>query len=116
MAERILIVEDDHALASTVVDILREAGYDCVAAATRSQAITLASQFAPNAIVADYLLPDGTAGDLVEDLKGLGAELPKVIVISKHKEAEKLAATSLVHSVIPKPFTFLGLLKRLEAA
>lgn len=66
---RLLIVEDDPAFASIVCDLSREMGFQCIIAGTAQEAIDLAREFRPNAIVLDVGLPDQSGLTVLDRLK-----------------------------------------------
>ncbi len=62
----ILIVEDDESFAKILADLAHELRFQCVVATTAEEAMALAAQFMPHAIVLDIGLPD-ESGLLVLD-------------------------------------------------
>ncbi len=65
----LLIVEDDQAFARIVRDLSREAGFHTLVAGTAEQAIDLAREYKPNAIVLDLGLPDQSGLAVLDRLK-----------------------------------------------
>jgi len=69
-AERILlVVEDDSIFASIVRDLAHEMGFQCLVAGTAEEALTLAREHKPSAIVLDVGLPDQSGLAVLDRLK-----------------------------------------------
>jgi CheY-like chemotaxis protein len=57
MAERILIVDDEPAIVSTLAEITRRAGYTSAVALSGEQALQKAAEFGPDVLITDYAMP-----------------------------------------------------------
>lgn len=69
-AQRVLlVVEDDRVFAGIVRDISREAGFHTIVAGTAEEALDLARQYKPSAIVLDLGLPDQPGLAVLDRLK-----------------------------------------------
>jgi len=69
-AKRILlVVEDDETFASILRDLSREMGFQSLVAGTAEEAVTLAKQYMPSAIVLDVGLPDQSGLSVLDRLK-----------------------------------------------
>lgn len=77
---KILIVDDEPGLRFGVRDFLELRGYEVDEAASCQSAEQLFRAARPDVVVADYLLPDGTALDLLPRLKEIDAEIPLLIL------------------------------------
>lgn len=64
-----LIVEDDPAFAEILRDLARELGFKCIVAGAAGDALLLARQFRPEAVVLDIGLPDQSGLAVLELLK-----------------------------------------------
>jgi len=64
-----LIVEDDPAFAEVIRDLARELGFKCVIAGSAGDAMQLARQYRPEAVVLDIGLPDQSGLTVLELLK-----------------------------------------------
>ena len=69
IAKTVLIVDDDAALRDSLVDILRDEGYNPVSTGTCAEALEIARQKEPKAALLDLKLPDGSGTTLLADLK-----------------------------------------------
>jgi len=65
----ILAVEDDETFARIIYDIAHELDFQCLIATTAEEAIALAQQFVPGAIVLDVGLPDDSGLFVLDRLK-----------------------------------------------
>ena len=65
----LLVVEDDDKFAAIVRDLSREIGFHCLVAATAEDALKLARQFKPSAVVLDVGLPDESGLMVLDRLK-----------------------------------------------
>ena len=54
----VLVVDDEHTIADTLVIILTQAGFDAVAAYSGREAVRRASQLRPDLIITDVVMPD----------------------------------------------------------
>lgn len=65
----ILVVEDDEPFAKIVYDLAHDLHFECLIATTAEEALVLAKQFLPSAIVLDVGLPDNSGLVVLERLK-----------------------------------------------
>jgi DNA-binding response OmpR family regulator len=65
----LLVVEDDDKFAAIVRDLAREMGFQCLVANTAEEALKLARQFKPSAVVLDVGLPDESGLMVLDRLK-----------------------------------------------
>lgn len=68
-ARKLLIVEDDHSFASILRDLARELDFQALVAGSAHEALELAKQFMPSAIVLDVGLPDQSGLSVLDRLK-----------------------------------------------
>nr|WP_172691025.1 response regulator [Agrobacterium larrymoorei]ASK49477.1 histidine kinase [Agrobacterium larrymoorei] len=66
---KLLIVEDDHSFASILRDLARELDFQALVAGNAQEALELARQFMPSAIVLDVGLPDQSGLSVLDRLK-----------------------------------------------
>lgn len=57
MKHKILVVDDEHAVADTLCMIFKKRGFDCRAAYTGLQAVTTADEFCPELLLCDISMP-----------------------------------------------------------
>ncbi|WP_109808803.1 response regulator [Sphingosinithalassobacter portus] len=65
----LLVIEDDSTFASIICDLSREMGFQCIVAGTAQDAIDLAREYRPSAIVLDIGLPDQSGLTVLDRLK-----------------------------------------------
>ena len=65
----LLVIEDDSHFASIVRNLAREMGFQCLIAGTAKEALLLAKQYRPSAIVLDVGLPDQSGLTVLDRLK-----------------------------------------------
>lgn len=65
----LLVIEDDDTFAAIVRDLSRELGFQSVVAGTAEEALSLAKEFMPSAIVLDIGLPDQSGLAVLDRLK-----------------------------------------------
>lgn len=80
MANKILIVDDEADIRLTLRDFLELHGYEVNEADSGRAAEDAFRTARPDAVLLDYLLPDGTALELLPRLKEIDAEVPLLIL------------------------------------
>ncbi|MBI3197782.1 MAG: response regulator [Rhodospirillales bacterium] len=65
----LLVIEDDDAFAAILRDLSREMGFRTLVAGTAEEAIVLARQFVPSAVILDVVLPDQSGLSVLDQLK-----------------------------------------------
>ena len=65
----LLVIEDDATFASIVCDLSHELGFQCIVAGTAQEAIEIARDYKPSAIVLDIGLPDQSGLTVLDHLK-----------------------------------------------
>jgi DNA-binding NtrC family response regulator len=77
---RILIVDDEPAVRFGIRDFLELQGYEIEEAESCREARRMFSTSRPDVVIADYMLPDGTALDLLPRLKDIDSEIPLLVL------------------------------------
>src|SRR3989442_10956270 len=77
---KILVVDDEAGLRFGVRDFLELQGYEIDEAESCRDAQQLFRNSRPDVVIADYLLPDGTALDLLPRLKDIDSDIPLLIL------------------------------------
>ncbi|MBC3185668.1 response regulator [Corynebacterium sp. zg-331] len=113
---RILVVEDDAALARVLLIHLRARGYDVTAAATAAEALRAARDQRPHALLLDLGLPDASGLTVLRSLRAW-SEVPVLILSARHDHEGKINALDEgADDYVTKPFSLGELLARLRAA
>jgi two-component system OmpR family response regulator len=113
---RVLVVEDDPAIATFVVKGLREAGYVVDHAADGSTGFDLARGERYDAIILDLMLPGRDGLGIVEGLRAVGLTTPVLILTAKRSVDDRVKG---LHAggddYLTKPFALAELLARVQA-
>ncbi len=114
-AKRILVVEDDAAMARVVSDNLAIDGFDVRQAASGDEAIRMAARFHPDLVLLDVMLPDTSGFDVCGALRRRGATA-LIIMSARGQKADKLTGLNLgADDYVTKPFEIDELLARIRA-
>ncbi len=81
--DRILIVEDEAIIRFGIRDFLESRGFDVDEAGSLDQARSVYQRTRPDAVVLDYLLPDGNSLDLLKEMHESDPQLP-IILLTGH--------------------------------
>jgi two-component system OmpR family response regulator len=114
-AIRVLVVDDEPSLAELLGSVLRYEGWDTRTAGTGSDAVTIARDFQPDAVILDIMLPDF---DGLEVLRRLRSENPGVCVLfltARDAVEDRIAGiTAGGDDYVTKPFSLEEVLARLR--
>ncbi|MGH9473559.1 MAG: response regulator transcription factor [Terriglobales bacterium] len=115
---RVLVVDDEPAIADTLAIILNTSGYEAHAAYDCSSARQRTSRWLPDLILSDIALPDGNGVDLVIELQHLYPHAG-VLLFSGQEAAEaplrRAAEAGYEFEVLAKPVHPTELLERIAA-
>jgi two-component system catabolic regulation response regulator CreB len=114
MAQRILVVEDEPAIAESVAYALKRDGFSASIAPT----VADAEKEAPDAdlVVLDLMLPDGSGFDLIVKLRREGRLTPIIVLSSRDGEADRVAALETgADDYVTKPFSPREVVARVRA-
>lgn len=115
MKKRILIVEDDAALARVLRDNLVFEGFDVECAGEGNLAVRLAREHPLDLVILDVMLPGRDGFELVGLLRR-GGETPIVMLTARSEKADKLKGLNLgADDYVTKPFDLDELLARVHA-
>jgi two-component system response regulator RegX3 len=112
---RILLVEDEGALADTVRYNLEREGYAVTVAADGRRALELFRTERPSLVILDLMLPEVPGLDVCRLIRA-GSDVPIIILTAKDSEADKVAGLELgADDYVTKPFSVRELLSRVRA-
>ena len=116
-ARRVLIVDDDGALRQSLVEQLElNDEFACIGCGTAAQALDILKTDRFDTIVLDVGLPDMDGRELCRQLRGLGVQLPIVMLTGADSEPDMvLGLESGADDYVTKPFRLSVLLARLRA-
>ena len=115
---RILVVEDEPAIAELVAINLRHAGFDVAIAADTAAAQASVDQVLPDLVVLDWMLPGQSGLGLARAWRGAERtrDLPLIFLTARAEEADKLAGLDGgADDYLTKPFSPRELLARIRA-
>ena len=114
MAQRILVVEDEPAIAESVAYALRRDGFTAFTAASCAEAEERISE--AELLVLDLMLPDGSGFDLISRLRARGEATPIIVLSSRDSEADRVAALETgADDYVTKPFSPREVVARVRA-
>jgi two-component system response regulator RegX3 len=111
-AVRILIVEDDDAIATPLADGLRREGFEVTRVSTGEEALEAAL---PDLVLLDLRLPGLDGTEVCRRLRAR-SDVPIIVVTAKGEEVDRVVGLELgADDYIVKPFGFRELLARIRA-
>jgi DNA-binding response OmpR family regulator len=114
--ERILIVEDERAVARGLEYGLSREGYAVLRADTGEQALELARTKNPHLILLDIRLPDVSGFDVCRQLRAEGRRLPILMLTARDEEVDKVLGLELgADDYVVKPYSLRELSSRIRA-
>ena len=115
MSERVLMIDDDAALARMVAEYLGSRGLVVTTAGTLEQGESLLKRGGFDALILDAMLPDGDGFDLCKYWRQKSA-LPILMLTARGDEVDRIVGLELgADDYLPKPFNPRELLARLRA-
>jgi DNA-binding response OmpR family regulator len=115
--KRILVVEDDSAIAFGLQVDLRSEGYDVEIASDGEKALQLARRENFDLILLDVMLPRKDGFEVCRELRLGGTKTPIIMLTAKVQEAEKVMGLELgADDYVTKPFSPRELRARVKAA
>jgi DNA-binding response OmpR family regulator len=114
VSKRILLIDDEEAVRTTVGEILKRAGYEVQSAADGKSGLDLFKQQNFDLLITDLLMPEGDGLETIMALRR-GRKALKIMVISGcgqtlGNEYMKIAHHLGADVTLPKPFTRVELL------
>jgi DNA-binding response OmpR family regulator len=114
--ERILIVEDEPAVARGLEYALTKEGFVVLQAGTGQQALDLARSRDPHLILLDIRLPDISGFDVCRQLRAEGARQPILMLTACDEEVDKVLGLELgADDYVVKPYSLRELTSRIRA-
>jgi two-component system, OmpR family, phosphate regulon response regulator PhoB len=115
---RILIVEDEAAIADMVVFALKRAGFEAVAALDSSYAQSAIMEKVPDLILLDWMLPGLSGVEYARRLRRdeLTRDIPVIMLTARGEESDRvLGLESGADDYVVKPFSTRELIARIKA-
>ena len=95
MSARVLVVEDEAALARGLGDHFRDEGYDVRLVARGDQAVPAVREFRPQLVVLDILLPGRSGLDVLRELRAAGDRVPVLMLTAKGEVVDRVVGLEL---------------------
>jgi DNA-binding response OmpR family regulator len=112
--QRLLIIEDDPGIGSSLERALVNAGYGCERAVTAAEARSVST--APDLVLLDLGLPDGDGVDLAPELLTRWPAVPVLMLTARSEEMDVVIGLDAgAVDYIAKPFRLAELLARIRA-
>lgn len=113
---RILLVEDDDALATVLAGGFAEQGHETVRASSASEGRQLATSARHDVIILDVMLPGGSGFDLCRELRRREIATPILMLTARDTVDDRVAGLDAgADDYLAKPFAFRELLARVRA-
>ena len=115
---RVLVVEDESAIAELIAINLRHAGHEVTIAGTADQARSEVGRVLPDLVVLDWMLPGQSGIELARRWRSEARtrELPIVMLTARSSEADTVAGLDAgADDYVAKPFSTTELLARIRA-
>ncbi len=114
--EKILIVEDERAVARGLEYGLASEGFATLWASTGQGALDLVHRERPDLILLDIRLPDVSGFDVCRQLRAQGSRVPIVMLTARDDEVDKVLGLELgADDYVVKPYSMRELLSRIHA-
>ncbi|MCJ7755363.1 MAG: response regulator transcription factor [Thermoanaerobaculales bacterium] len=113
---RVLVVEDDEAMAVALRDGFVYEGYEVSVARDGETGLRMARENPPDLMILDVMLPKMTGLEICKVLRGEGSDLPIIMLTARGQEIDKVLGLKLgADDYVTKPFSFMELMARVEA-
>lgn len=114
--KRLLIVEDDPAIAKNLALLLRTEGFDLIHAATREEAVAVLDQHAFDLALIDISLPDGNGFSVCTQIRET-QPIPIIFLTASGDEASVVTGLNIgADDYVIKPFRPRELIARIQTA
>jgi DNA-binding response OmpR family regulator len=113
---RILIIEDDPAVASSLREGLEREGYTIIWKDTGQDGVNYARDHTPHLIVLDVRLPDGSGFDFCRQMRQLKLTLPIIMLTVRRDDVDKVLGLEMgADDYVTKPYSLQVLRSRIRA-
>jgi len=114
---KVLIIEDDEVIASSMAQHLSGAGFDPVTVGRGEVGLARLRYEAPDVLVLDLMLPGLDGWSLIESARAEGIGTPIIVVSARGAEHDRVHALQIgADDYLVKPFSMKELVARVQAA
>ena len=115
-SHRILVVDDETSISDLIATSLRFVGFDVRTAASGAQALSVAEEFKPHAMILDVMLPDLDGFEVCRQIRSEGLNIGVLFLTAKDGMEDKVAGLTIGgDDYMTKPFSLEELIARLRA-
>jgi DNA-binding response OmpR family regulator len=113
---KVLIVEDDQAMAVALRDGFEYEGYTVLVAKDGETGLRMAAEKDLGLIILDVMLPKMSGLDVCKRLRNEGNDIPIILLTARGQEIDKVLGLKMgADDYVTKPFSFFELCARVEA-
>lgn len=113
MNARVLVIEDNAAIAEGIAYNLRHEGYESRVAEDGRAGLSAVREWEPHLVILDLMLPGIDGYQVLESMRREGNKVPVLILTARGEEADKVRGFRLdADQYVTKPFGVLELLER----
>ena len=114
--QRILVVDDENSISELIATSLKFVGFDVRTASSGAQALQIAQEFKPHALILDVMLPDQNGFDVCRQIRNDGLNIGVLFLTAKDSVEDKIAGLTIGgDDYVTKPFSLEELVARLRA-
>ena len=114
MPDRILIIEDEQAIAESVAYSLQKEGFEVLTAADGAEGLAAAQSEHPDLILLDLLLPEMNGLDVFRSVRR-DSEVPIIMLTARGEEIDRVVGLELgADDYVTKPFSTRELVARVR--
>ena len=114
--QRILVVDDESSISELIATSLKFVGFDVRTASSGSQALQIAQEFKPHALILDVMLPDQNGFEVCRQIRSEGQKVGVLFLTAKDSVEDKIAGLTIGgDDYVTKPFSLEELVARLRA-
>ncbi len=112
----VLVVEDEESILLALEECLLQAGYHVETRKTGRDALEVAQQHRPDAVLLDVMLPGMSGFEVCRQMRAKGLTMPVIMLTARSEEFDKLQGFEVgADDYVTKPFSMDELLARLKA-
>ena len=116
MSATILIVDDEYAVARGIQYALEQEGYQVSVAGSGEEALSVASELAPDLVVLDVRMPGIDGFETLRRLRADGSKAPVLMLTARDEEMDKVIGLEMgADDYMTKPYGLRELLSRIKA-
>ncbi|HPT96305.1 MAG TPA: response regulator transcription factor [Armatimonadota bacterium] len=115
MSEKVLIIEDEQAIADSVAYSLAKEGFEVLTASDGTQGLALAEAEKPDLLILDLLLPGVGGLDVCRTLRRT-SNVPIIMLTARGEEVDRVVGLEVgADDYVTKPFSMRELIARVRA-